>query len=269
MAAGIKLNWTMFFFVSLAAPLPGPPSRPHVRRRFSPATGVDLSVFSRHLSKMPNADAYPKIILHAIAPYDRSAMARWLLAELGVPCIDRWVDPKTNEFASPGFLLLNPMGRVPVAEIDGAVMFESGAICATLADRFSLGSLAPALESPHRPEYEKWMYFAAATVDQIQPRMMVLEDFPASETKTEKLDALFEDLGDICTTLDRTLTNSGYLVANQFSAADICVSYHLEWFKLWPELAAITQAWPRVGAYAERLKARPSAISAKVFTYRA
>ena len=74
--------------------------------------------------------------LYGFAPFDRGAKVRWLLNEMGVKYEDRWMDPEKNEGKSPSFLKLNPMGRVPVAEIGDVVLFESGAICAYLSDLY-------------------------------------------------------------------------------------------------------------------------------------
>ena len=207
------------------------------------------------------------IRLYGILPYDRSAKARWLLTELGVPFENRWLDGEKKEHESPDFLRLTPFGRVPVLETDDMVMFESGAICAYLADRYLEQGMAPALSSPHRMEYQQWMYFAAATLDPFQIRIMVIEDIPPGEVQTTKQAALVEHLHDAMAALDATLAKNDYLVANRFSAADICVGYHLYWLTLWPELNSVIETFPRVKAYRERLAALPSARKADVFSY--
>ena len=209
------------------------------------------------------------IRLHGLVSFDRSAKARWLLTELGLEFQDRWLNRETKEIESAEFLRLNPMGRIPVLEIGDQAMCESGAICAYLADRYLESGLAPALDSPGRMHYQQWMYFASATLDVIQTRIMVIEDIPAGEVRTEKEAALVSELHDALTTLDSTLAKNTYLVANKFSAADICVSYHLYWLKLWPELDAEWRKFPRLHTYLERLQQMPSAIKANVFSYKA
>jgi glutathione S-transferase len=85
------------------------------------------------------------IRLHGNAPFDRGGKVRWLLREMGVTYEDRWLDSEKNEIESPAFLKLNPMGRIPVAEIGDRVLFESGAICAYLSDLHLDKGMAPAL----------------------------------------------------------------------------------------------------------------------------
>jgi glutathione S-transferase len=206
------------------------------------------------------------IRIHSLAPFDRGAKARWLLTEMGVKFEERWLDRDAKENESPAFLKMNPMGRVPVAEIGDQVMFESGAICAHLADLHLDKGLAPAISAPERADYQKWMYFAAS-VDSIQGRIMVIEDIPPGDVQKTKEKNLQEELQGYCEALDQALSKGSFLVANRFSAADICVSYQLFWLRLWPELKSVMDAFPRVGAFIDRLAARPAALSTKAFAY--
>jgi glutathione S-transferase len=211
----------------------------------------------------------PLIRLHSIFPYDRSGKARWLLTEMGVAFEDRWLDREKEEYNSLQYLRLNPMGRVPTMEIGDQSLFESGAICAVLADRFIEKGMAPALASPERTKYQQWMYFAASTVDTFQTRIMIIEDIPAGEIHSTKESALLTELGDALNTLDQTLAKDAYLVGSKFSAADICVSYHLYWCKLWPEMEVVMKKFPRVLSYLDRLEKMPSAVKSKIFSYEA
>ncbi len=209
----------------------------------------------------------PRVRIHSIAPYDRGAKARWLLTEIGVPFDTRWLDREKREHEGHDFLRLNPMGRVPVMEIGDQVLFESGAICAHLGDLFTDRGIAPPLGSPQRTDYQQWMYFAAATLDAFQARIMIIEDIPPGELQTSKLEALQSDLREALLALEQTLAKGPYLLGSRFTAADICVSYHLYWCRLWPELDEVFQDFSRVRSYLERLESMPSAVSAKVFSY--
>jgi glutathione S-transferase len=210
---------------------------------------------------------HPKPRLYSLTSYDRCAKARWLLTELGVDFESRQLDREKREYESPEFLKLNPMGQVPVLEMDDQAIFESGAICAYLGDLYADRGIAPALNAPERAEYQQWMYFASSTLDVFQVRIMVIEDIPPGEVQAAKLSALQSHLRDALAALDRALTKSAFLVGNRFTVADIGVSYHLYWLKLWPELDVVMQDFHRVTAYVERMKSMPSAVKADVFSY--
>ena len=111
------------------------------------------------------------------------------------------------------------------------------------------------------------MYFASATVDSIQGRIMIIEDIPPGDVHAAKEKALQEELRDSLEALDQVLSRNSFLVGNRFGAADICVSYQLFWLGLWPELKSEMEAFPRVGAYLDRMVTRPVAVSTKVFAY--
>ncbi len=210
----------------------------------------------------------PKIRLHTFAKFDRGAKVRWLLHELGVAFEERVVDRAKKENESPEYLKMNPMGRVPVLEIDGTVFFESGAICTYLADLYPEKRLAPPMSNPReRAQYLQWMFFASATIDTIQTRIMVIEDIEeGSAVRIKKEAALMSDWRDALTSLDRALAKSGYLVGDRLTAADICVSYHLYRCTLWPELDVHLNDFTQVRNFLERMKQMPAAVRNEVFT---
>ena len=207
--------------------------------------------------------------LYSFFPFDRSAKVRWTLTELGLPFEDHQLDREKSENTSEEYLRWNPMGRVPVLRIGDQAMFESAAICAHLADLHIDRGLAPALNSPDRAEYQKWMYFAASTLDVFQTCAMIIEDIPQGPVFTAKTQKLEEDLRDALTAMDRVLAKNEFMVGNRFSVADINLSYALYFQVLWPELAAIHAEFPRIGQYLERMKKHPTAVQAKVFSYQA
>jgi glutathione S-transferase len=214
-----------------------------------------------------------QIRVHGAFPFDRGAKSRWLLTEMGISYENRWLNPEKGDFESPEYMKLHPMGRVPALQVGDTTMFESGAMSTYLADRYAqqLGekALAPELTSPYRATYLQWMFFADSTIDPMQTRIMIIEDIPAGEVRTAKESKLVEELNDAMHAMDLTLSKNSYLVANRFSAADICVSYHLYWLRMWPELDAVVTKFPKIVSYLDRLKNMPSAIEAKVFSYEA
>ena len=73
--------------------------------------------------------------LHHAAP-SRSSTALWMLEEIGEPYELHVLDLKKRRAASPAYLAVNPMGKVPALEHDGALVTEVGAICMYLADAY-------------------------------------------------------------------------------------------------------------------------------------
>lgn len=207
------------------------------------------------------------IRLYSLVSFDRSAKIRWLLNELGIAFQERALNRDKKEHEAPEFLRLNPMGRVPVIEIDDQVMIESNAICTYLADRFNKNDFAPAIDSPERMKYLQWIAFSGETLDRIQARIMIIEDIPAGEVFDAKMNPLLSDLRDACETLDQALQTGPFLMGSKLSLPDICMSYQLYWLAMWPELNAIMTEFPRVTGYFERMRKHPGAIKANMFSF--
>ncbi len=60
----------------------------------------------------------------------------------------------------PEFLRLSPAGRVPALEIDGRVLFESGAMVQYLCETRTPGGVCPDTGDDDRADFLEWLHFA-------------------------------------------------------------------------------------------------------------
>jgi glutathione S-transferase len=208
-----------------------------------------------------------QISVYGALNYDRSGKIRWLLEELKVPFQNRWLNVEKGERDEGAYLKVNPLGRIPAITLSDKPMIESNAICSYLADYYSERELAPELKSSERIAYQQWMYFAVS-IDSFASRMSIIEDIPEGEVKIQKTESFFEEVKDLIGFLGSSLGKRDYLL-EKFSAADVCVGYHLFFASLWPEMKKVIDANPQVSAYLGRLKARSAAVQSKVFSYEA
>jgi glutathione S-transferase len=193
------------------------------------------------------------------APATRSTRPRWLLEELGVPYTLHVVDMKAGEHKQPAYKgPVHPHGVVPAAVIDGQPLIESGAIVATLADKFIDHGLAPAPTAPERQRYFQWLFYAQATME------------PAIHDAIDagKIDAAKPDVGwpaeriekararwvEVATVVDGWLDNNSWALGATFSAADCVVGSLLIWANAVGLLAGRTHAL----AYVDRCRSRPA-----------
>ena len=95
-------------------------------------------------------------------PHSRGRIARWMLEEVDAEYRTEVVEYAT-EMKSPRYLAINPMGKVPAISHRGAVVTETAAICAYLADAFPNAGLAPAPRE--RGAYYRWLFFAAGPLE--------------------------------------------------------------------------------------------------------
>ncbi len=63
------------------------------------------------------------------------------------------------------YLAINPMGKVPALRHGDAVVTETAAICAYLADAFPQAGLAPPPGHRLRAPYYRWLFFAAGPIE--------------------------------------------------------------------------------------------------------
>ena len=93
------------------------------------------------------------------SPQTRSMRSLWLLHELGV---DFEVVPHAfdKSLRDPAYLAVSPAGRVPSLEIDGQVIFETGAITQVLCEQFSPDGLGRSPGTAERADWLIWVHFA-------------------------------------------------------------------------------------------------------------
>jgi glutathione S-transferase len=177
--------------------------------------------------------------------YSRTFTARWILEELELPHRLEVVDIRRGDQKQPGFLSINPMGKVPALSDDGEVVTETSAICLYLADRYGYGTLAPAADDPARAAYLRWSVFATAVLE------------PAVYLRDQGLDPKGVGWGDYETALkalETALTPGPWLLGERFSAADVALGAVVSvamFNRRLPEHPAIV-------AYNDRLSARPA-----------
>jgi glutathione S-transferase len=163
----------------------------------------------------------------------RSVRPRWLLEELGVPYDLVRLDLQANEHKRPEYLKINPNGTVP-ALVDGDLaLFESGAMCQYLADKFPEKKLAP----------------PTVTIFFHTVRKPEAERIPTLVTEARG------QLAAVLGVIERALAGRPFILGADFSAADVMLGSTLGWASM---LGIVGQEQPNVAAYVARLGARPA-----------
>ncbi len=157
----------------------------------------------------------------------RSMRSLWLLHELGVE-FEVVCHAFDKSLRSPEYLALNPAGRVPALEIDGRVIWETGAITEYLCERFPGAGLGRAPGEEERVDWLIWVHFAE-TVSQhaaalTQQHVALYDDSMRSPVVTQ-LEA--RRLEKCYGAIEGRLQGREYLLEGGFSAADIGVGQAL------------------------------------------
>jgi len=152
----------------------------------------------------------------------------WLLLELGVK-FNLAVYPFDKTLRSERFRMLHPAGRVPVLEIDGEVLIESGAICAYLCERFPQAGLGRLPGDIDRADWLVWNHFAETISQHAASLTFQYEGLRSPEMRsavmidleTQRLEMCFETVEN---RLNGTLEGRDKILPSGFSAADISVA---------------------------------------------
>ena len=197
------------------------------------------------------------VILYG-SPSTASLVVHWLLIELGIAHDLRMLDFDRREQKAPDYLGLNPQGRVPTLVIDGQVLTESAAIAMHLADLHPESGLAPAVGTPERAAWYRWMLFCAYTLMPAYRRWFYPHE-PAGEDQIAQVQArALAEIEAAWEQVDAHLAHNGpYLLSDRRSAADFVLTMLMRWSRNMPRPS---DSWPALAEHARRMKALPSFV---------
>lgn len=198
----------------------------------------------------------------------RSQRVLWLLEELGLEYqVKRYERDAKTMLAPKALRAVHPLGKSPIVTDGDLSLAESGAIVEYLVDRYGDGRLAPARGTPERLRYTYWMHYAEGSAmpplvlklifTQIPRAPMLGLLRPVVRRIAQGVERSFVD-PQIKLHLDYMegeLTKSAWFAGEEFTAADIQMSFPLE--------AAASRAdaddgRPKLSHFLERIHARPA-----------
>lgn len=158
----------------------------------------------------------------------RTLRAHWALAEVGIDYHARPIGPRTGETQQPEFLKMNPKGKVPVL-IDGdLVLTESAAIVRYLFERYGDANTPSVIE---RARYDEWQSFILMELDAhtlyVMRKHGDLKDLYGEAPAAMK--AAREGFVRQVAVADERLSQSPYLLGDEFSGVDILLASCLDW----------------------------------------
>jgi glutathione S-transferase len=194
------------------------------------------------------------IRLYDAVPSSNSDRTKIALHEKGLPYERTTLVLANRDQKRPEFLKLNPYGKVPVIDDDGKILFESCIINEYLDEKY-----------PHPPLMPKDPY--------LRGRGRVLIDYalnythepywalrgemlkPASERNAAVIEEKHRILRDLLQYLEADLADKPYFLG-EFSLTDIAIVPRALRMEAYGALPA--PSLPRLNAWLERVKARPS-----------
>jgi glutathione S-transferase len=182
------------------------------------------------------------------APRTRSFRALWMLEEAGCAYERVLVDIRAGDQRTAEYRAINPMMKVPALSDGEAVVAESAAICAYVAERRPEAGLAPPLGDPLRGRYLHWLFFAAGCTEPafLQKHMGWAVDGSM---------AGWGDFDRVMAALEQALSPGGWILGERFSAADVMIGADLHFGT---EILKIVPPRPAFAAYLARCAERPA-----------
>ena len=171
----------------------------------------------------------------------RSQRVLWLLEELGVEYdVKRYERDPNTMLAPPALRAVHPLGKSPVISDGERTLAESGAIIEYLVERYGNGRLLPAAGTPERLRYTYWLHYAEGSAmpplliklvfDRVETAPMPFFIRPVARAIAGRAKSTFigPQIALHLDYMDGELGKSTWFAGNDFTAADIQMSFPLE-----------------------------------------
>src|SRR3984893_2725822 len=153
----------------------------------------------------------------------------WLLEEMGLPYQLRPVDLLAGVEKDAEYLAINPAGFIPAIQDGEVTMVESIAIMEYLIARYGPTPLAPDPHDPAFPAYQQFLHLGEAGLAASMYFVVVSRNLaPEAERRNWGASKALEVFESRLGLVTRQLARSPYLAGETFTAADISVTYALE-----------------------------------------
>jgi glutathione S-transferase len=183
----------------------------------------------------------------------RSQRILWLLEELGLDYeIKHYARDAVTNLAPPELLAVHPLGKSPMIEDAGRLVYESGAIVEYICERHGGAAMVPARGTDDHIHHLELMHFAEGSA--MTPLLLALYTSRLGEAAAPLAPRLTQQLDSHFSFIESQLNGSGHFIGDSLSAADIMLSF--------PAEIAIAQgrgaALPKTAAFVAWLQARPA-----------
>jgi len=157
----------------------------------------------------------------------RSLRVAWLLEEMGLPYRLRQVDMLKPE-KDPAWLAVNPGDFLPAIQDGDVTMVESVAILEYLMGRYGPTPLQPTPQDPAFPAYQQFLHMGEAGLATLI-MVPLVSGFLAPEAERDNWGARWarECVERRLLLVRQQLARGPYMAGEQFTAADISVSFAL------------------------------------------
>ena len=183
----------------------------------------------------------------------RSQRILWLLEELNSSYeIHHHQRDAVTNLAPPELLAIHPLGKSPVIEDDGKIIYESAAIVEYICERHGGAHLVPARGTDDHIRYLEYLHFAEGSA--MTPILLNLYTARLGEAAAPLRPRIDQQLHCHFQYMEDQILPSGWYVGDTLTGADIMLSF--------PAEAAVKMGYaadkPKLTAYVAAIHARPA-----------
>jgi glutathione S-transferase len=159
------------------------------------------------------------------------------------------------------FRAISPLGQVPVLGLpDGSTITESAAMCIYLSDLAPGSGISPALTSPLRPHFLRWLAFGSAQIYDADLRYYYAGRHTTDQSTIDGIRAAaLADMNRLFAIADTALDGKAWLLGDIFSAADIYIAMLTYWH---PDVPVLLTQCANLNRLCEAVKKRPAVARA-------
>src|ERR1700712_2078090 len=196
----------------------------------------------------------------------RSQRVLWLLEELGVPYEIVRYQRKPDMHATAAPRAVHPLGTSPRIAGERNTIAESAAIPEYVIDSYGEGRLIPPPKTPERLRYTYWLHYAEGSA--MPPLLLkllftmmpkrspaLLRPLVRKVTNGALTKMINPQLKQHMAYWESELSKSEWFAGNEFTAADIQMSFPLEAASA---RAGLDEGHPKAMAFLDRIHARPA-----------
>ncbi|MBL8378102.1 MAG: glutathione S-transferase [Burkholderiales bacterium] len=198
----------------------------------------------------------------------RSQRILWLLEELGLKYkVKRYERDKKTSLAPPELKAVHPLGKSPVLTDGRVTVAESGAIIEYVLEAHGDGRLRPKPGTEAARRFTYWLHFAegsamppllmALVFGRVRSAPMPFFVKPIARGIADRVMSSFvvPNIESQLAFMDAELAKSPWFAGDEFSAADIQMSFPLE---AAATRGGLDQRYPKLADFLQRIHARPA-----------
>ncbi|MEH2446510.1 MAG: glutathione S-transferase [Nostoc sp.] len=210
------------------------------------------------MSKSSYQPHYQKVAIMIVVHHlnnSRSQRVLWLLEELGIEYEIKFYERDQKTMLAPTSLReVHPLGKSPVITDADLTVAESGAIIEYIVDRYGNGRLVPPSGTPEHLRYTYWLHYAEGSAMPPLVMNLVFNNFGIKDSSVND-EFIAPQIKLHFDYIEGELNKSTWFVGEEFTAADIQMSFPLEIVAMQAELISSRL---KIKQFVERIHARPA-----------